>query len=77
MSRLLLSRSIVAFIFLSSDTFALPCFFSWRGSTCRARLEERLLSAHSPAYREWMTWTGLLWPRWRAEVPGRLVTDEG
>ncbi len=30
----------------------------------RARLEERLLSAHSPAYRVWMTRTGFLWPRW-------------
>ena len=29
----------------------------------RARLEERLLSAHSPTYRAWMCRTGFLWPR--------------
>ena len=32
--------------------------------TWRARLEESLLAVHSPAYREWMARTGLLWPRW-------------
>ena len=31
----------------------------------RARLEERLLSTHSPAYRESMRRTGFLWPRRR------------
>ena len=29
----------------------------------RARLEESILSAHSPAYREWMQRTGFVWPR--------------
>ena len=33
----------------------------------RARLEEGVLSAHSPAYRAWMAHTGFLWPRWRSE----------
>ena len=36
----------------------------------RARLEERLLSTHSPAYREWMRRTGFLWPR-------RNVAEDG
>ena len=31
----------------------------------RARLEEEMLSAHSPAYREWRKVTGFLWPRWQ------------
>ena len=43
----------------------------------RARMEERLLRAHSPAYREWMARTGFLWPRWRADAPGRLVAEAG
>lgn len=46
----------------------------------RARLEEKLLSAHSPAYREWMQHTGFLWPYQRTAAPERLVvadhTDE-
>lgn len=41
----------------------------------RARLEEKLLSAHSPAYREWMKHTGFLWPYHRAAAPERLVVD--
>ena len=32
----------------------------------RARLEETVLSAYSPAYCEWLTRTGFLWPRSRA-----------
>ena len=43
----------------------------------RARLEERLLCAHSPAYRAWMAPTGFLWPRWRAETPAPLVAEAG
>ena len=35
----------------------------------RARLEERLLCAHSPAYREWMRHTGFLWPRQKCKMP--------
>ena len=31
----------------------------------RAQLEEYLLAAYSPAYREWMKHTGFLWPAWR------------
>jgi protein-S-isoprenylcysteine O-methyltransferase Ste14 len=31
----------------------------------RARLEEGLLCAHSPAYCEWRKVTGFLWPRWK------------
>ena len=43
----------------------------------RARMEELLLSAHSPAYREWMEGTGFLWPRWRRVTTGRFVADAG
>ena len=42
----------------------------------RARLEEKLLSAHSPAYREWMRRTGFLWPRRAAAAPEHLVVAE-
>ena len=35
----------------------------------RARLQERLLCAHSPAYREWMRQTGFLWPRQKCRMP--------
>ena len=31
----------------------------------RARLEEHLLAAYSPAYQEWMKHTGFLWPKMR------------
>ncbi len=47
----------------------------------RARLEEMLLSAHSPAYREWMRQTAFLWPRFRPRLavalsePGRPGPD--
>jgi protein-S-isoprenylcysteine O-methyltransferase Ste14 len=34
----------------------------------RARLEEGLLCAHSPAYCEWRKVTGFLWPRWQRPV---------
>ena len=48
------------------------------GMLCwRARLEEAILSAHSPAYRGWMARTGFLWPRSpipkRRQVPVRSV----
>ena len=39
----------------------------------RARLEEGLLCAHSPAYREWFKVTGFLWPRWRSLQAAPLV----
>ena len=41
----------------------------------RARMEEKLLSAHSPAYREWMRHTGFLWPHSRKVAPDRLVGE--
>lgn len=50
----------------------------------RARLEEQLLAAHSPAYREWMERTGFFWPRWSvfaasgpsaAEFPPAFAVD--
>ena len=40
----------------------------------RARLEERLLRTHSPAYREQMRHTGFLWPRRKGE---RLKASDG
>ena len=41
----------------------------------RARLEERFLRAHSPAYREQMRHTGFLWPR-RTDGQPRLKAQE-
>ena len=41
----------------------------------RARLEEAVLSAHSPAYREWMKHTGFLWPVWRGWSGTSLAAD--
>ncbi len=42
----------------------------------RARLEEKLLSAHSLAYREWRQHTGFLWPRRGGAAPERFVVTE-
>ncbi len=42
----------------------------------RARMEEKLLSDHSPAYREWMRHTGFLWPQRNTAAPERLVVVE-
>ena len=39
----------------------------------RARLEEALLCAHSPAYCEWRKVTGFLWPRWKGGLAPRVV----
>ena len=40
-------------------------------------MEEKLLSAHSPAYRAWMRYTGFLWPhRNAAAAPERLVAAD-
>jgi protein-S-isoprenylcysteine O-methyltransferase Ste14 len=39
----------------------------------RARLEEGLLCAHSPAYREWRKVTGFLWPHWRSLQAAKTV----
>ena len=42
----------------------------------RARLEEAVLSAHSPAYRAWRARTGFLWPK-RRRLPKRVTwTDD-
>ena len=41
----------------------------------RARLEEHLLAAYSPAYREWMKQTGFLWPNLHP-APAELRLDE-
>ncbi len=51
---------------LAGGAFALLCW--------RARLEETVLGAHSPAYREWMKHTGFLWPVWRPWT-GTTVAD--
>lgn len=53
---LFLTACTARMTFLASGAFAL---LWWR-----ARLEEVVLSAHSAAYREWMTHTGFLWPTW-------------
>ncbi len=42
----------------------------------RARMEEKLLSAHSPAYRDWMRHTGFLWPHRRTAAPERFVVAD-
>lgn len=52
---LFLTACTVRMTVLVGGAFAL---LAWR-----ARLEEGLLAAHSPAYREWMAHTGFLWPR--------------
>ena len=39
----------------------------------RARLEEELLCAHSPAYCEWRKVTGFLWPRWRNGMTASVI----
>ena len=39
----------------------------------RARLEESLLAAYSPAYREWMEHTGFLWPAWHGWTGAKVV----
>ena len=54
---LFLTACTVRMTLLSGGAFAL---LWWR-----ARLEETVLSAHSPAYREWMQHTGFLWPTWQ------------
>ena len=43
----------------------------------RARMEEKLLGGHSPAYREWMRHTGFLWPRRGSAAPERLAAVDG
>jgi protein-S-isoprenylcysteine O-methyltransferase Ste14 len=39
----------------------------------RARLEEGLLCAHSPAYCEWRKVTGFLWPRWKSGLAPSVI----
>ena len=58
---------ILAGLFLTACTFRMGvltlgalALLMWR-----ARLEEELLSAFSPVYREWMQHTAFLWPRFR------------
>ena len=41
----------------------------------RARLEEHLLAAYSPAYQEWMKHTGFLWPNMHP-APAELRVDD-
>ena len=52
-------------LFLTACTvrMSLLCVGAFATLCWRARLEERLLSVHSPAYRAWMARTGFLWPR--------------
>ena len=52
-------------LFLTACTvrMSLLCVGAYGMLCWRARLEESLLSAHSPAYREWMQQTGFLWPK--------------
>ena len=54
---LFLTACTVRMTLLAGGAFAL---LWWR-----ARLEEAVLSKHSPAYREWMKHTGFLWPAWQ------------
>ncbi len=63
---LFLTACTVRMTLLAGGAFAL---LWWR-----ARLEEAVLSAHSPAYREWMAHTGFLWPVWHGWT-GRMVAD--
>ncbi len=58
LSGLFLTACTVRMGVLVCGAFAMLCW--------RARLEENVLSAHSPAYREWMTRTGFLWPKRQA-----------
>lgn len=69
---LFLTACTVRMGILVTGAYAMLCW--------RARLEEKVLSAHSAAYREWMTRTGFLFPRWPARrhpvpivVPARPV----
>ncbi len=39
----------------------------------RARLEEELLCAHSPAYCEWRKVTGFIWPRWTRGPSAKII----
>jgi protein-S-isoprenylcysteine O-methyltransferase Ste14 len=43
----------------------------------RARIEERLLCAHSPAYCEWRKVTGFLWPRWNSRTTREILSTRG
>ena len=56
---------IIAGLFLTACTFRMGVLTIGGISLLvwRARLEEALLSAYSPAYREWMRHTAFLWPR--------------
>ena len=61
---------ILAGLFLTACTFRMGvltlgalALLVWR-----ARLEEGLLSAYSPAYYEWMRRTAFLWPRFRSRT---------
>ena len=64
-------------MFLTACTFRMMVLVVGAGALLawRARLEEGVLSAHSPAYREWMRHTGFLWPR-RRTAPARLVVSD-
>ena len=62
------------YLFILAGLFLTACTFRMGVLTLgavgllvwRARLEEGLLSAYSPAYREWMRHTGFLWPHFGA-----------
>ena len=64
---------VLAGLFLTACTFRMGVLtFGAVGLLVwRARLEEHLLSAYSPAYREWMKHTAFLWPHFRRSASPR------
>ena len=66
---------VLSGLFLTACTFRMAILTTGALSLLvwRARLEEELLAAHSPAYREWMRHTAFLWPGFRPRAVESLT----